>query len=78
MLNIITNKKIGKLMASGNVETNYKSKRNMVCDAIAIAGIAFFSTLAGGKLDLESLKVAIVAFGLAFFTQFAVERGIKK
>lgn len=54
---------------------NHKSLRGCAEDAAIIAGYAFFSTLAlQQNFSVEQLYLAVVAFGLSFFTQLAYEK----
>ena len=50
----------------------------MLIDAFIIGFIALLSTL-GNEIPCQAdLYVALKAFGLAFFMQVAIERGLKK
>ena len=58
--------------------------RDMLLDALIIAGLNFFSTLAGiGAVGItsdpvRSLIAAAVAAGVGFFSTLAIKRGVKK
>jgi len=74
ILSMVSNKLVNLPQGTENI----KRKREMVLDALIVAGISFFAILAGGKVDHDTIKIAATAFGLAFFTQFGIERGIKR
>lgn len=50
----------------------------MLIDSAIIGGISFFTEAISGPPSWMMIYKAITAFGLAFFIQFAVERGLKR
>ena len=50
----------------------------MIVDAAIIGAIAAFAAIGGGGPSWETCWIAFKAFGLAFFMQLAVERGLKR
>lgn len=50
----------------------------MIVDSAIIGGISLFTELITGPPSWMGLYKAGVAFGLAFFIQLAVERGLKR
>lgn len=50
----------------------------MVVDAAIVGGISLFTELVAGPPTWLGLYKAAAAFGLAFFIQLAVERGLKR
>lgn len=50
----------------------------MLIDAAIIGAIAAFAGIGGGGPTVETMWIAFKAFGLAFFMQLAVERGLKR
>jgi hypothetical protein len=65
----------GKKWAGG--KNNSKSYQSMLIDSAIVGAIVFFSTW-NGSLDINNLLNAIKGFGLAFFTQLAYYRGLKR
>jgi len=61
-----------------NGRNERKPWRWMLIDSAIIAGISFFSGLVEGPPTWMGLYKAAVAFGLAFFLQLAIERGLKR
>ena len=59
-------------------EDTRKSWEMMIVDALIIAAIALFGNLPDLMPTMETAWIAIRAFGLAFFIQMAIERGIKR
>jgi len=55
-----------------------KAFKWMLIDAAIIGAIACFAGMGGGGPTWDTLWIAFKAFGLAFFMQLAVERGLKK
>ena len=60
---------------TGNTRKPWKA---MIIDAAIIGGISLFTELATGPPSWMGLYRASMAFGLAFFIQLAVERGLKR
>lgn len=54
-----------------------KSVMDMVVDSAIVGAIVFFSTWSG-TADLNECLSALKGFGIAFFTQLAYYRGLKK
>lgn len=54
-----------------------KSYVDMLVDSTVIACVALFSTF-GAVNSSEFWLIALKSFGLSFFVQLAVERGLKK
>ena len=50
----------------------------MIVDSAIIGGISLFTELITGPPSWVGLYKAGVSFGLAFFIQLAVERGLKR
>jgi len=50
----------------------------MIVDSAIIGGISLFTELITGPPTWASAYKAAIAFGLAFFIQLAVERGLKR
>jgi len=50
----------------------------MLIDSAIIGGISLFTELVAGPPSWMGLYKAAMAFGLAFFIQLAVERGLRK
>lgn len=50
----------------------------MIIDAAIIGAIAAFAGIGGGGPTIDTLWIAFKGFGLAFFMQLAVERGLKR
>lgn len=75
MDSLYNNRFLRKLDFGGNP----KSVNEMLVDSFVIAGISFFSSLAGTGFPPEpsTLWQAGVALGFAFFTQLAYERGYR-
>lgn len=63
--------------AKGNSPSR-KSWKWMLIDAAIIGAIASFAGIGGGGPTLATLWIAFKAFGLSFFMQLAVERGLKR
>jgi len=61
----------------GEANTETKSLKSMAIDSAIVGAIVFFSTW-NGSLDLNNLLNAVKGFGLAFFTQLAYYRGLKR
>ncbi len=59
------------------VTSDKKPVSEMLVDSTIVAGIVFFSTW-NGTLDVNNFLNAIKGFGLAFLTQIAYYRGLKK
>ncbi len=55
-----------------------KTWKWMLVDAAIIGAIASFAGIGGGGPTLDTVWIAFKAFGLAFFIQLAVERGLKR
>jgi len=55
-----------------------KSWKWMLIDAAIIGAIAAFAGIGGGGPTLGTVWIAFKAFGLSFFMQLAVERGLKR
>lgn len=54
-----------------------KTVSDMLIDSLIVAGIVFFSTW-NGTTDVVNILSAIKGFALAFLTQIAYYRGIKR
>ena len=54
-----------------------KSYVDMLVDSIVIAAVSLFSTF-GAVNSSEFWMIGLKSFGLSFFVQLAVERGLKK
>ena len=63
---------------AANDDTGRKTWTWMLVDAAIIGAIAAFAGIGGGGPSVDALWVAFKAFGLAFFMQLAVERGLKR
>lgn len=61
-----------------NTAEGRKAFKWMLADAAIIGAIAAFAGIGGGGPTWATLWIAFKAFGLAFFMQLAVERGLKK
>jgi len=57
--------------------TEEKPIKDMILDSLIVGGIVFFSTW-NGTLDINNLLNALKGFGIAFLTQLAYYRGVKK
>jgi len=68
----------GRTNSSENTEPNRKAWRWILIDSAIIGGISLFTELISGPPTWMGLYKAGVAFGLAFFIQLAVERGLKR
>ena len=55
-----------------------KAWKAMIIDATIIGFIAAFASIGGAGLSFDTLETAFIAFGLAFFMQLAVEKGLKR
>ncbi|TKJ25415.1 MAG: hypothetical protein CEE41_04375 [Hadesarchaea archaeon B3_Hades] len=61
-----------------NTGDSRKTWRWILIDSAIIGGISLFTELATGPPTWMSAYKAAMAFGLAFFIQLAVERGLKR
>ena len=68
----------GRTGSSENTGNTRKAWRWMVVDAAIVGGISLFTELVAGPPTWLGLYKAAAAFGLAFFIQLAVERGLKR
>ena len=59
-------------------ESGRKQLNWMLADSAIIGCIAIFATIGGSPPTWETAWIAFKAFGLAFFIQLAVERGLKR
>lgn len=77
MLNIVTTE-----VSSGTTSTKKKkcskNLKNMLIDSLTIAGLTMFSSLVTGGVTVETATASLMTAGLAFFTQLAYYRGLKK
>lgn len=73
MLNLTNNSHMSALGKSTR-----KSIKWVLIDSAIIGAIAAFASLGGGPPTIEMGWIAFKAFGLAFFMQLAIERGLKK
>lgn len=65
--------------ASANTPKDTRKTWNaMLIDAAIIGAIAAFAGIGGGGPTIDTLWIAFKGFGLAFFMQLAVERGLKR
>jgi len=64
--------------ASAKTGNTRKPWRWMLIDSAIIGGISLFTELVVGPPTWMGLYKAGAAFGLAFFIQLAVERGLKR
>ena len=69
---------VNRAHSSGDGSNSRKPWSWMVIDSAIIGGISFFSSLIEGPPDMMAVYRAAVAFGLAFFLQLAIERGLKR
>lgn len=63
---------------AANDDTGRKTWTWMLLDSAIIGGIGLFTELISGPPSIEGLYKAVVSFGLAFFIQLAIERGLKR
>jgi len=63
---------------SKNGKNSRKPWKWMIVDSAIIGGISFFSSLIEGSPTAMTFYKAVVAYGLAFFVQLAIERGLKR
>ncbi len=68
----------GRAEAATADDTGRKQWKHMLIDSAIIGGISFFTEAISGPPSWMMIYKAITAFGLAFFIQFAVERGLKR
>lgn len=68
----------GKPAAVPNPNDGRKTWAAMLIDAAIIGAIAAFASIGGNGPTMEVLWTVFKAFGLAFFIQLAVERGLKR
>jgi len=68
----------GRTNSSENTGNSRKTWTWMIVDSAIIGGISLFTELITGPPSWMGLYKAGVAFGLAFFIQLAVERGLKR
>ena len=68
----------GRTNATENTGSTRKARRWIIIDSAIIRGISLFTELISGPPTWMGLYKAGVAFGLAFFIQLAVERGLKR
>lgn len=61
-----------------NGKNSQKPWKWMLIDSCIIGGIALFASLGGGAPTWDVAWIAFKAFGLSFFVQLAVERGLKR
>lgn len=61
-----------------NGKNERKPWKWMVIDSAIIGGISLFAELIAGPPTWLGLYKSGIAFGLAFFIQLAVERGLKR
>jgi len=73
MLNIC-----GRTGSSENTGNTRKTFKWMLADSAIVGGISLFTELIAGPPSWLGLYKAAMAFGLAFFIQLAVERGLKR
>jgi len=68
----------GRTYSSENTGSSRKTWTAMLIDSAIIGGISLFTELISGPPTWMGLYKAGLAFGLAFFIQLAVERGLKR
>lgn len=68
----------GKKGSAITVSNDRKTWTAMLIDAGIIGAIAAFAGIGGGGPTIDTLWIAFKGFGLAFFMQLAVERGLKR
>lgn len=68
----------GRRNSPENTGDSRKTWTWMIVDAAIIGGISLFTELITGPPTWMGLYKAAMAFGLAFFIQLAVERGLKR
>ena len=68
----------GRTNSSENTGNPRKTWTWMIVDSAIIGGISLFTELITGPPTWASAYKAAIAFGLAFFIQLAVERGLKR
>ena len=68
----------GRTDAATEDDTGRKQWKHMLIDSAIIGGISFFTEAISGPPSWSMLYKALTSFGLAFFIQFAVERGLKR
>lgn len=69
---------VNRAHSSVDGQNSRKPWKWMIIDSAIIAGISFFSGLVEGPPTLMTMYRSGVAFGLAFFLQLAIERGLKR
>ena len=68
----------GRTNSPKNTDGPRKTWKWMIVDSAIIGGISVFTELITGPPTWTTAYKAAVAFGLAFFIQLAVERGLKR
>lgn len=68
----------GRTNSPENTGSSRKTWTWMIIDSAIIGGISLFTELITGPPSWMGLYKAGMAFGLAFFIQLAVERGLKR
>jgi len=68
----------GKVASASSAVNGRKTWKAMIIDAAIIGAIAAFASIGGEGPTLDVLWTVFKAFGLSFFMQLAVERGLKR
>ena len=68
----------GAAASVGPTNNSRKTWKAMIIDAAIIGAIAAFAGVGGGGPTWDTMWIAFKGFGLAFFMQLAVERGLKR
>lgn len=68
----------GRPDTNANGTKKQKSMKEMMIDALIIGAIATAAVMGNDVPSWTEVWVMLKAFGLAFFTQLALERGLKR